>query len=518
MSVQWERFSGDTSRFAIKIAFLTDPDEGSGASADIAASWGAFQIWVDGINLCSQVDQGETLHSSHWYLLPVLEWLASSWDPLLHEERLPPPSNRFETAADLARATPALLFADAGASQALALDERRFEWEQRHSIRAARDGGLLPDVRLRRLRGQIEISWNNFLLAGASDAEFVATQGRTFQDPLEVAEALHEVLSDGVAWLRLQRPSSERVRELSLAVDQLGLPDRAEERTAWLAGLGHGRPQILDHWQRVVRQAKEISSPAAFQGTFGASSGSGLVLTGSCEAALLFGSASPTIDQSDALDLARLLLDQYQADAPDGLRDLVRDEPPDPDLPAWEHGYELAESVLEAVGHELTSDRTDIEKFLRERDVDSKEIALSDRHVRAISFASPHHLPTLALNTSSRYFESASARRFTLAHELCHLLFDRAGGARLAVASGPWAPKVVEQRANAFAAMLLMPPQLLERAIPETEGALDSPDGVETVASRLGVGVSTLLEHAYNVGLIDEVVRADLRSAFNRTR
>ena len=84
MSVRWERFSGDTSTFAIKIAFHADPDDGQGADADTARSWGALQVWVDGINLCAHVDQGETLQSAHWYLLSTLEWLASNWDPLLH--------------------------------------------------------------------------------------------------------------------------------------------------------------------------------------------------------------------------------------------------------------------------------------------------------------------------------------------------------------------------------------------------------------------------------------------------
>lgn len=129
MSVRWERFSGDTSKFALKVAFHADPDEGAAMDADTAASWGAMQVWVDGVNLCSHVDQGETLQSSHWYVLPILEWLVSSWEPLLHEERLPSSSNRFVTAADLASVTPALLFADVGASDALALDERRYEWE-----------------------------------------------------------------------------------------------------------------------------------------------------------------------------------------------------------------------------------------------------------------------------------------------------------------------------------------------------------------------------------------------------
>ena len=56
-------------------------------------------------------------------------------------------------------------------------------------------------------------------------------------------------------------------------------------------------------------------------------------------------------------------------------------------------------------------------------------------------------------------------RRFTLAHEFCHLLFDQDQGQALAVASGPWAPRAIEQRANAFAAMFLMPAFLLKQML-----------------------------------------------------
>ncbi|MXW60154.1 MAG: ImmA/IrrE family metallo-endopeptidase [Acidimicrobiales bacterium] len=93
------------------------------------------------------------------------------------------------------------------------------------------------------------------------------------------------------------------------------------------------------------------------------------------------------------------------------------------------------------------------------------EVSLSDPELRAVAFVSDQHAPTIALNTSHRSAADPRARRFTLAHELCHLLHDRSYGASLAIASGPWAPLAIEQRANAFAAWLLMPPDRLKPAI-----------------------------------------------------
>ena len=518
MSVVWERFSGDTARFAVKLSFRADPDNGRGADADAAASWGALQVWVDGVNLCSHTDQGETIQAAHWYLLPILEWLVSSWDPMLHEERLPSTSSQFETAADFAGAAPTMLFADLHTSRGLDLDARRYEWEQRHSLRSARDGGLLPDIRFRRLRDRIEVSWNNKPLAGAGEVEFASAQGRSYHEPAVVATALYEVLSEGAKWLASRRPESQRVGALVKATAALSVAERTEERVAWLAGLGATREQIVDRWRSVAARAKRSASREAFDQTFGVRREGGLVLGGTCEAALLFGSTSPTISEEDAFGLATLLLERFQSEASDKLRDFARYEPIAPETPPWEQGYELAEELLDQASELTTYDLVEIEEFLNAHEVAVMEAELSDRSIRAVSFVSPDHPPTIAVNTTSRYFSSPHAIRFTLAHELCHLLFDRSHGSRLAVASGPWAPRVIEQRANAFAAMLLMPPGLLGLAIESSHDGLATATGVQEVAKRLRVGSSALVEHAHNVGLIDEVEREDLRQALDRGR
>ena len=71
----------------------------------------------------------------------------------------------------------------------------------------------------------------------------------------------------------------------------------------------------------------------------------------------------------------------------------------------------------------------------------------------------------------------AGRRRFTLAHELCHLLVDRDKGARLAIVSGPWAPLDVERRANAFAAALLMPEAAVAKAVAHATASIDEIEG-----------------------------------------
>lgn len=64
--------------------------------------------------------------------------------------------------------------------------------------------------------------------------------------------------------------------------------------------------------------------------------------------------------------------------------------------------------------------------------------------------------------------------------------------------------------------MLLISPKMLANALSESKNGLDTREGVEFIASRLGVGVSALIEHAYNMNLIDDATREELRLAFDR--
>lgn len=505
MSLRWERFAGNTSAFAVKLSLYDDPHALHGVDADTSATWGSIQLWIDGVNICAHTDQGETLTAAHWYLLPILEWFVDSWDPLLHEERLP--LNQFVTAAEFA-ARPSIDFDDEGYWER---EELRFGWAQRHSLRTAADGGLLPDLQIRRMRDQVELSWARTPIAGAADVEWQAPTGRSYADPGRMSQVLYEVVSEAVKELSVRRPGSSRIDQLAAATADLQTETRTEVRTAWLAGLGTTAATALEGWRALIARMRGTASTEALDASFAPASRDGLVITGSCQAALLFGSASPSLTDEDAHILAVRLLGAYTPVANTEFDNMVRHEPLDAAVPPWVHGYDLAEDLLEDGPGLFTDSAVDITGFLRKHGVSTADIHLADQGIRAVSFAGRQHRATMLINTSWDGNQRDPVRRFTMAHELCHLLHDRTYGAQLAVASGPWAPVALEQRANAFAAMLLMPPALLRRidaSLPFNEATRAN---LVPVAARLGVTLSTLVEHVYNVGIIDEVVRKRLR-------
>ena len=149
----------------------------------------------------------------------------------------------------------------------------------------------------------------------------------------------------------------------------------------------------------------------------------------------------------------------------------------------------------------------DIDGLIETLGVTVEELELSDHGVRGVSVAGPQHRPGIVINSRHVANADSAGRRFTLAHELCHLLFDRDAGRRLAIASGPWAPRDIERRANAFAAMLLMPVSLVQHAVSRLTVSLATREGVTMVRDRLQVGRSAVLSHLKNLGFIDETDR-----------
>lgn len=517
MTTRWERLVGDTDVFALKIAFASDPDAGRGIDPEVGASWGSFQVWVRGRNLCAHREEGEHLDSVHWYLLPLLEWFARNWDPLLHEERLPV-MNAAHTAWESLHATrfPSVAVED---------DERKAsEWEDawqawwfRHALRAASEGGLFPDIVFRRLRDRIELSWGSVQTAGMPDHYRFTESERGSADlsPREVAGPLYEVLTDAARYLSSLMPDSKRIRVLTESLESLGADGEAqvetrERRLAWLAGLGTVEHAVRAGWRRVVKGLSTLDAKPrrAVLETVETP----LVVTGSCHAALMFGSLAPEVTEQDVRTLARAMIGHYAPEGePDEIRGLCRAEPIEESAaPPWAQGYELAEEVHQHFNGDFErGDFVNMDDILAAFGVRREMLELSDAGVRGVSIAGPQHRPGILVNTRHVYNEDEAGHRFTLAHELCHLLFDRKKGHHIAVASGPWAPRAIEQRANAFAAMLLMPVSVVRRAV-EAFGPVTTKEDVDGIAKRLRISRLAVLLHLMNLGFIDKTDRQRL--------
>ena len=511
MSVLWERLAGDTNKFAFKISFRTDPDGGLGATAEESLSWGSFQIWAAGQNLCIHSESaGDTTDSANWYLLPLLEWFATNWDPLFHEERFPMRNAGAESWSALRNSAFPLLTLDE--DQASEWGLAWHEWWGRHNVQAARDGGLFPDVYVRRWRDLIEVSWGPTRLPGApEDFRFWLQNGYARLKPLQVAEPLHEVVLEAAKYMRTRLPQSQRLTSLVKNIERIRRGDE-EKRLAWLAGLGKLANDYVRGWKKVRgRFKKELRGE--IEAVFGAEH-QDLLIGGSCQAALMFGSVSPAIDAKDAINLAEQMVRHYSTKGDPGqLREHISTEPLEADEKIWDQGYRLADRLLKAIklpasGQSWIDVKTCMSKMGVSVDMDFE---LRDSSIRAVSIAGPQHTPAVLVNKNHESNKSVVGQRFTLAHELCHIMYARTFAKALAIASGPWAPVDVEKRANAFAAMFLMPSGLVKNALAHSTEPLNSWKGISEVARCLRTSPSATLEHLTNIGHIDESTHDRLR-------
>jgi Zn-dependent peptidase ImmA (M78 family) len=505
VSTRWEMLAGDTSSFAIKMSFVADTSE-IAMARDVLVSWGSFELWVNGVNLCAHVEEGETLEAVHWYLLPLLEWLAENWNPMLHEERLPVRNAGEGAVASLYRTR----FAGGGLSneQALEHDNEWYVWRQRHALHAAREGGLFPEVYLRRWQDKVETSWSNQSPPGSpSGFSFLVPHGRALLHPQEVAGALYAVMRAAVEQLHAWEPNSHRIADLLTAVKDLNKPPKQRPaRLDWLLSVKVEDSAASSQWEAVKQLFPPVS--AKVRQAVLEPCGTDLVIQGSSHAVLLFGSVSPAIEQSDARALTRLLVNLFDENkVPLELEGLVQEaESARLVGPPWEQGYELADRAHEVL--RLSGNgKVEIEEVLEQLGVQVSTLSLSDCRLRGAAVAGSQHRPAVINNDSHPRNRSRVGRRFTLAHELCHLLIDGRVERTLAIASGPWAPIEVEQRANAFAAYFLMPSDSVRSVVAGLKDPLASLPGVRQVAEAFETSPRATLEHLYNLGFLDEFER-----------
>jgi Zn-dependent peptidase ImmA (M78 family) len=227
----------------------------------------------------------------------------------------------------------------------------------------------------------------------------------------------------------------------------------------------------------------------------------GILAPSTRSVALMYGSVSPDIDMADAVTLAEIIVRNRRDAAPaivDGLARELQDFPLVISMP-WDSGYGLAQQIRDRFVDPQIDEPLDIDALLDRLEITAEETDLHDPDVRGVSVAGEHSRPVIVVNQSSGFNQSLGGKRFTIAHELCHLLVDRARGGELAIASGVWAPREIERRANSFGAMLLMPIRTLEARIP---GPTITYAQLIEIANHFQTTPLATSSHLVNLGLI----------------
>lgn len=500
MTTEWISF-GDPDRLEIAVRWRGDSEPRARRPAAYGWSVGDLKITLANRILTKNVRGAANQSFVSWYLFPVLEWLGSNWAALLHEEDYSWPER---TGSPGAIACPRALdrWVDSEDAQGKAWYGQARDWFRRHSLRAASSGGLLPDLFFRRYLETVEISWSGTAPLFAPDGfTFVEEGGAAYLPVADVATPLWALLE----WAISTSPARE-------CDDQAVVLNLAETLDSW-----RNAPQsTLQEFyapQGVLKLARAALEKRGEGELLDGQMVVGVPAISEFSAAVaMFGGVSPSIGVSDVDRLIDLLASRKgEGDSPDLARLVENAGPPALQAPHLE-GQRLANDLLEEIFDRLPDDFIDIRAIATTLDVTVTEVELETDSIRGVALAGPGIGPSILINLTSPYSQSEEGKRFTIAHELCHVLHDRAHARRVAISSGPWAPPGVEKRANAFAAMTLMPKQLIDRMLPN-DTTVGKPH-VAHVAEKLCVSESALVEHLYNIGRIDEIDRERLRQHF----
>lgn len=508
---------GRRDRFCIELEFLDDPDPEFHDKRPEALTWGGLKIWISGTNVCEHWANETAVDGVYWYLFPFLHWTAHNWPYLLHEQRLPLSSEYDDAWTGLETSfEPSPLLTDI---EAEIWESRWHAWWMRHSLWACRDGGLFPDLFIRRYLDQIEFSWSNALPAGTPEnIESRIGHKAVRLNVGEVEGPLLYALEWSAEMLQEHHGDVDAFRKYAKQVKSLRATKGSRKTFEILAGVFDGNGVPNPPLRKMIRSRRDdegggFSSPF-FDATFGEAS-----IIGTPTIAAMCRTLSPTMSTDDQETILKLMQQRLGAANPSQLlRRLARDEP----LIGFggqphEDGYQLAESLHEATSRQYAEGtQVDIERLLNDLEVPVFEITLSDSDLRAIAVVSEKIAPFIAINLNFCDIDKEQ-RRFTLAHELCHILHDHSFGLQMAMASGSWAPRDVERRANAFAARFLMPYELTREIVAEQQNTLATPQDIWRFAEAVNVSFSASVHHLCNLGFMhwmdrDRLIESQIQS------
>lgn len=494
------RLFGNRARFALGFSLIPDPDQGSTPLRRV--SWGQLEIWVAGRNLTSGISRdGAVANCAEVPLAPIVAWIAKNWDPMLHETRLPLPSHSHGSAAWCVDCLISLPEEDAELDRLL---DARAEWRHRHAIGSSLPDFRLPDLHLRRVNSGIELSWDDREWRSIPNGiSLLEPSGTVILPANEVAEVLYEWSIATASELEAFPESAEFAQEMhNLLGAQLLTPSRLK-RLQWAAG---------QHLQQAAQDVCRLAGLATedldktVQALLGISESESVgLITPLTIPAMLFRSVRPELTSADLCRLSQAV-NQLPSRADLPLRDYQQASPPSmsPET-VYKDGYEKAVTFRESLQIDPSLPllgKYDLEGgLLPKLGITIQEFTLEDKEIDGLAIFAPGKTPLAGVNLTGKYSSTRWGRRMTLAHELCHLLYDLSEEDSVGIVSNPWAPELLEKRANAFAAMLLMPREALEAILPHSSRQWTQED-LHGAMKILGVGRTALMNHLHNLGFI----------------
>jgi len=469
----YSRQFGDRDQFAISFALGRDPHAGNGESP----SWGGFELWVEGRCLTRSISsEGGVADAVRWYMEPLLLWLAAVGARLVNEEPFP-----LATVGDQVRdACDWFLASDTAPSRFIEQEEdawfdTRSEWRRNHALRHADPSVAVPNVVIRRLGHDLEVSWDNERWGSPRPGlQFVESRGAAVVPAQEAAQALFDAVGDLGAQLH---------------VDGLDTRTMQAKGSAW-RWLVHSATAdlIRTDWPELDKRLSQQARTRA-TGFFVPHSPETLVLRQTCPTRLA--------DVKTLLGVAESVGDQPLSD-----RFMAAVDPSTPStVEPWLEGYERAAELRARMG--WGDERLpDLSAWLKRHNAHVERRRLP----KAIDLASLRREDRrggIVLNSAAK---AGLRREMGLGTALGHMLMDRDA----ITIGGRWEHWPSAARARAFSVMLALPDEGVRdvlRGCREVDA-----EAVGSVMQRFNTGPYATTYHLRNRHFISDEERITLLS------
>lgn len=411
-------------RIGNSTGLLFELDLKANAKHDKGLAWGKLLLSLAGETIwAGENAQGEDVPLS-WTWIDLLEFLGKWWPWITLEEDYPIPVS--PTFPHLLRTEAEQRWEDLDDERVSKEEEAVYRFLCRHDMAMALKGLYVPSLVLLR-------QGDEFLISSAASKSTVV---RPLDEVVNTLESLGDHLANfasgtgnarGKGAINLWQNRTDRLREQALTLRTGLTPD---ERASI-----QGENPETDFWGFDPENPMKDSEILA-----AARMGRGLV----------------THEDQQRILTEIKKADKYATPELDRLTEKLRQEFKEDKKP-HDQGYQLA-AWLRIELAITPNDPLAPEDLLRKWKVEIRHIDLPDSPVEAIAAWGEQHGPVILLNSAE---DTRSAHEFgkhsTLAHEICHLLYDRRGALPVGEVLGGRVSNYAEKRARAFAAELLIP-------------------------------------------------------------
>lgn len=389
------RHFGHEDSFQIGVRWKGDTESPERRPIGYGWSMGELKITVAGVTVTASSRGDQSQSFVGWYLAPLFDWLATNWADLLHEEHSPwmPRAN-----------VPAAIAFRRGLDEWIAADDEQGRmtydqvqnWYQRHGLRSIASGGLFPDLFIRRVADDIELSWS------AGPPRF-GPRGLTFDAATGYARlAVKDVaipLWDAISWSTNNLPSlptaadKAYVSTLCRKVGDIRNVDGARLAQSHLAEATYHKTRHsfagTGHLDLFDGEQVAPDAPVPYTAHFS-------------PAVAMFGGVSPDLDTEYIGTLRDALITSHGGQDCAELAELVSDRYGEPLRVPYLDGEEFAAALLEDLDLDDTEALVDIRAICRRLGIAVADAKFNTDSIRGAAIAGDAFSPRIVINHTRR--------------------------------------------------------------------------------------------------------------------